>query len=782
MAFRRLPSKAYYRSLALRASTEEELQAIEGRWEFDPDQPRDPYGKFAGSDEPGEADDVGGGKGRPLGVKKMPRGRAPRAPAPPPPARLPPDMPEEHQRAVRAWLGPAHDAINAEARSGQAGPWSKVISDLDNAIHSAPPTTEKRTVWRDVSTADHGMKPGMVLHDAGFTSTSTKPLGGMEITIPPGAHALEIPDGDEMVLPRDSRFRVDAVPANGPVQMELGVPKAKATVAAAAQAMAEAMPKGEPEPEKPTAPSPKPTPPRFTKGPAGFSVQTLAEKEKAAIEKHLARFGVTQEQVQRNMDGAFAALAAEHHNVGGLWYAKAHDEASKMATQFHQPRGVVAGVIATFSPQTDWAPNLAQTRALLALFEENPNITAKEVQAVIRRQPENTIKMALEILKTKDVAGHLTGPKRRSFFINIADPTLKGPVTIDSHMIKLMTGLPKDDAIKILSGPAVGALKGQGTYAWFADQLRDAAERQKEPPHVFQAKLWTAKNRDPNFFKSEASMIGQKAAAAVHQHETPGVVLITAGEARGNSREVTESEFRSLAAQGKAELDAMKAASTPTVGLDSRWTDIKRDAFAEVQKSWGGATIDSHTGQPLASDADRFALTVKEGTQHTFSVAEKATFAQFAKAMDKAKREFRDQLARSNAFLGVFHDDDNHRIDIDPVVVVDTPEEVERIGAHTHAVGGAFHFKTGDGFFPPHVGGTRQQPEGTGVHFDSVAQWHSFAMQAQQVPVVAVDDMRSMAADGELSLIRYRSLWLRSRSQEERQAILAAVEKRRDDE
>jgi hypothetical protein len=71
--------------------------------------------------------------------------------------------------------------------------------------------------------------------------------------------------------------------------------------------------------------------------------------------------------------------------------------------------------------------------------------------------------------------------------------------------------------------------------------------------------------------------------------------------------------------------------------------------------------------------------------------------------MDIARGKYARALARGGTYLGIFHDDDNARIDIDPVTIVATPRDVESIGACTHAIGGAYHFATGNGYFPPHV-------------------------------------------------------------------------------
>lgn len=178
---------------------------------------------------------------------------------------------------------------------------------------------------------------------------------------------------------------------------------------------------------------------------------------------------------------------------------------------------------------------------------------------------------------------------------------------------------------------------------------------------------------------------------------------ITKAEARGDSRPVSAQEFEEIAAQGKGMLDQRYRNRAPTKGLDRNWEALKASSYAEVQKSWGGATINPHTGVALESDADRYALSVKPAGMDSISIPETASREQFDAAMDEARESFGPVLVNEGSHLGIFHDDEHNRIDIDPVVVVDSLDEVEAIGAYTHAIGGAYHFKSGDGFWPPHV-------------------------------------------------------------------------------
>jgi hypothetical protein len=178
---------------------------------------------------------------------------------------------------------------------------------------------------------------------------------------------------------------------------------------------------------------------------------------------------------------------------------------------------------------------------------------------------------------------------------------------------------------------------------------------------------------------------------------------ITKAEARDEARPVSAAEFQRLAREGQTQLGTMAAARKPSTGLDAHWDTIKADTYTKVTQPWGGATIDPRTGQPLPDGVNKYALTVKPQGMDKVSVPEGASAAQFDAAMEQARRQFGGELEKGSRYLGVFHDDDEGRIDIDPVVVVDSMHEVETIGAYTHAIGGAYNFADGNGYWPPYV-------------------------------------------------------------------------------
>lgn len=150
-------------------------------------------------------------------------------------------------------------------------------------------------------------------------------------------------------------------------------------------------------------------------------------------------------------------------------------------------------------------------------------------------------------------------------------------------------------------------------------------------------------------------------------------------------------------------MQKMKRSSAPTTGLNANWAEITKTAFSEAQKDWGGATFDAHTGKALKGNEDKYAITVRDPGMATVSVPEKASRKDLAKAMGTAKNRYAEILQRPDHYLGVFHDNDKGTIDIDPVFVTADKTHVETIGAYTHATGGAYHFASGDGFWPPHV-------------------------------------------------------------------------------
>lgn len=131
--------------------------------------------------------------------------------------------------------------------------------------------------------------------------------------------------------------------------------------------------------------------------------------------------------------------------------------------------------------------------------------------------------------------------------------------------------------------------------------------------------------------------------------------------------------------------------------------DIMVVGYAEVQKSWGGATVNLNTGEFVADGIDAYACAVTPDVlgpngfhAGTIEIPESATFAEFEHAVSVAVGEFKGVAT----YLGIFHDDKKGTIDFDAVEIVSTTDEVDALHKTRPVIGGAYNFATGDGYWP----------------------------------------------------------------------------------
>lgn len=178
------------------------------------------------------------------------------------------------------------------------------------------------------------------------------------------------------------------------------------------------------------------------------------------------------------------------------------------------------------------------------------------------------------------------------------------------------------------------------------------------------------------------------------------------------TRAVGREEFQSLADVGTRKLAAFRDGATPPAGLDQHWGSVKDQGWSAVQSEWGGLTVDSHTGKALAGNEEKFALSVKPPTLDSVSIPIGSSRREFDGAMETARTRFRSELSNQQHSLGIFRDEDVGRIDIDPVLVVDSHADAESIGVATHAVGGAYKFSDGNGYWPPYIADAHLSAEG----------------------------------------------------------------------
>lgn len=169
------------------------------------------------------------------------------------------------------------------------------------------------------------------------------------------------------------------------------------------------------------------------------------------------------------------------------------------------------------------------------------------------------------------------------------------------------------------------------------------------------------------------------------------------------SRPVSMEEFQQIAAEGAQRMREMHQEADGTAGLDRNWSQIIEHAYRATREPWGGVTIHSATGRPLNTRGNSYALSATPGGTDSVIIHPKASKEDFAGSMSQARDKFGEILARKDHHLGVFHDDDRKAIEVDPIVIAKNRADVERIGSFTHATGGAYHFRSGKGFWPPHV-------------------------------------------------------------------------------
>jgi hypothetical protein len=184
---------------------------------------------------------------------------------------------------------------------------------------------------------------------------------------------------------------------------------------------------------------------------------------------------------------------------------------------------------------------------------------------------------------------------------------------------------------------------------------------------------------------------------------------INSSELRGDESDngdtsplASAKHYKNMAKKGRAKLGKMAAGGQEPKAIESDYNSIKDRAYAATRGEWGGQTIHPVTGQPI-NPASGLAVTVRDPGQQQISVHMNASRTHFDNAMEQAKQAYLPQLGKAHHALGVFRDDTTQRIDFDPVAIADRPVDARAIGAYTHAAGGAYDFKTGNGVWVPHV-------------------------------------------------------------------------------
>lgn len=176
-------------------------------------------------------------------------------------------------------------------------------------------------------------------------------------------------------------------------------------------------------------------------------------------------------------DGATDAEMAS----GTVWYsdraAQAVDDivAAAGTAGKHITRRQAAGILAALSPQTGWGQNVVGALEFV-------------LTGYAHVQDARNNDKAARILAGESPDDVLGGRKVRSFFRNIAEPTVVGPVTIDRHAVSILFGQPLNERQQKV-------LEKLGAYTFAAGIYRTVARRLGIAPHELQAITWQAWRR-----------------------------------------------------------------------------------------------------------------------------------------------------------------------------------------------------------------------------------------------------------------------------------------------
>ena len=160
---------------------------------------------------------------------------------------------------------------------------------------------------------------------------------------------------------------------------------------------------------------------------------------------------------------------------GAGWYLSGRSVSADLATEFGYSVSQAVGVVAALSPQNGWGSNVVQAGEALS-----------DGHAGNVGHYDDATDKASAILSGALPEDVLGGRKVRSFYRNLLDPVRPGHVTVDRHMVDLLTGERFADS---------KVLERVGAYQVFAGVIRGVARELGLLPQVVQAVAWVAWRR-----------------------------------------------------------------------------------------------------------------------------------------------------------------------------------------------------------------------------------------------------------------------------------------------
>jgi hypothetical protein len=194
---------------------------------------------------------------------------------------------------------------------------------------------------------------------------------------------------------------------------------------------------------------------------------------------------LTSKQVQTNLRAVYNKIEPSWHAEGLNWYKKAHEFALFYSEQYNISIATASALIAVLSPQKSWYQNLLITQEFLETKGNRVRHYKMQVDKARAIYHLNSLYKnadeyltGIEELYIKYIDNVLHGSKTINFFHNILEPENSDYVTIDSHMIQLMTGNMKCKYVTA------------GQYEFLKKELIKFAAKHNTSAPTMQAKLW----------------------------------------------------------------------------------------------------------------------------------------------------------------------------------------------------------------------------------------------------------------------------------------------------
>lgn len=194
---------------------------------------------------------------------------------------------------------------------------------------------------------------------------------------------------------------------------------------------------------------------------------------------------LTEKRVINSIIRFFNKANVDEIREGLNWYNDANDHCKQLVSRFNLPLQVVVGIVAAFSPQTDWLSNKRYALSFLI----NPTARYKSLAQDTKARTIAKLNNERDIYNALSVADKAY--KTKAFFLNILNPDIVTSVTIDRHAIAVC--IQSTDKVEALSDDYGKLTKAQ--YEFFERCYAKAALKLDILPQQLQAITWTVYRR-----------------------------------------------------------------------------------------------------------------------------------------------------------------------------------------------------------------------------------------------------------------------------------------------